>query len=174
MEQQQAPSAAKIGVKYGLIQGVIGIVIFLVQAVTKLQPTWILSVVNIAVLIVLMVLAHREFKKTHGGMMKYSQGLGSGTLLSVVAALISSIGTFIYVSYINTGYLPAMMQAQRIAMEQRGLSGQQAQTAMAITGAVMTPVGVTITALITSVIFGFIVALLVSIFTQAADPKAVY
>lgn len=174
MEQQQAPSAARIAVKYGLIQGVIGIVVFLVQAVTQLQPTWILSVVNIAALVVLMVLAHREFKKTHGGMMKYSQGLGSGTLLATTAGLIVSIGTFIYVSYINTGYLPALQQAQQIAMEQRGLSAAQAQAGTAFMGAIMTPVGVSISTVISGVILGFIVALIVSIFTQAADPKAVY
>jgi hypothetical protein len=174
MEQQQAPSLVKIAIKYGLIQGVLSFIVFLVQALTNLQPTWIATIVNIAVWVVLMVLAHREFKKTHGGMMAYSQGLGSGTLLSAVAGVLTCIPTFIYVSYINTGYLPAMMQAQQIALEQRGLSGAQAHQAMSIMGNVLTPVGLTISTVIGDVIMGFIVALIVSIFTQAADPKAVY
>ncbi len=174
MEPQQAPSLVKIAVKYGLIQGVISFIVFLVQALTALQPTWMLSVVNYVLLIVLMVLAHREFKKTHGGMMKYSQGLGSGTLLATIAGLLSCVPTFIYVSYINTGYLPALQQAQQIALEQRGLSGVQAQQSMAIMGKILTPIPFTISALIGTVITGFIVALIVSIFTQAADPKAVY
>lgn len=174
MEGQRAPGIAGIATKYGLIQGVLSFVVFLVGALAGLRQNWVSSVVNIALLIVLMVLAHREFKKGHEGMMTYPQGLGSGTLLSVVAAVIASVFTYVYVSYVNTGYLAAAMEAQRAALEQRGITGAQAEQAMTITSAIMTPVGIVVTSLISGVIVGFIVALIVSIFTQKADPRAVY
>lgn len=173
MEEVQAPGIGTIAAKYGLIDGVLAFALFLVQTHTTMNQSRVWTVITLAILVVLMVLAHREFKRTHKGMMTYPQGLGSGTLLAVIGAVVSSILTFFYVSYINTGYLGAVMHAQQVAMQQRGISAAQAQQAMAITGYLMTPVGIVVIALVGGVIFGFIVALVVSIFTQKADPRAV-
>ncbi len=174
MEEQRAPSIVRIATKYGLIQGVLSFVVFLVGTLAGIKQNWVVSVANSALLIVLMVLAHREFKKTHDGMMTYPQGLGSGTLLSSAAAVVSCVLVYVYVKYINTGYLAVATQAQQAALEQRGITGAQAQQAMAITAGIMTPVGIVVTSLITGVIAGFILALIVSIFTQKRDPRAVY
>jgi uncharacterized NAD-dependent epimerase/dehydratase family protein len=65
------------------------------------------------------------------------------------------------------------MQAQRVALERRGLTAAQVQLATGITGALTTPVGIAVTSLVTGVLVGFIVALIVSIFTQKADSVAV-
>jgi len=120
---------------------------------------------------VLVVLAHRELKRTHQGMMTYPQGLGSGTLLAVVGALVSGVLTFLYVKYINPGYVAVLMHTQQVALEERGITGAQAQRALAMAGRMMTPVGIFVSRLITGVIVGFIVALIVSIFTQKGDPR---
>jgi hypothetical protein len=45
-----------------------------------------------------------------------SQGLGSGTLLPVVATVVTSAFLHVYVKYIDTGYLAASMQ-ERVAGE---------------------------------------------------------
>ena len=173
MEEQRAPSIVRIATKYGLIQGVVSFVVFLVGTLTSTRQNWGVSAVNAALLIVLMVLAHREFKRTHDGMMTYPQGLGSGSLLSSAGAVVTCVLVYVYVKYINTGYLAAAMQAQQSALEQRGITGAQAQQAMAFMAAIMTPVGIVVTSLITGVIVGFVVSLIVSIFTQKGDPRAV-
>ena len=173
MADKPAPSIARIAAKYGLIQGVLSFVVFIAGALTGMKQNWVGSVVSTVLLIVLMVLAHREFKRTHEGMMTYPQGLGSGTLLASLAALVSCVFVYVYVKYINTGYLDALLQVQRANLEQRGITGAQAQQAMALTSALMTPVGIVISSVISGVIVGFIVALIVSIFTQKADPRAV-
>ena len=173
MEPQRAPSIVKIATKYGLIQGVLSFVTFLVTTLAGIKPTWVGSVVNVALLVVLMALAHREFKRTHEGAMTYPQGLGSGTLLALVAAVLSGVLVYVYVKFIDTGYFAAAMQVQRAALQQRGISGAQAEQAMALTSAFMTPAGLVVASLISGVIVGFIVALIVSIFTQKADPRAV-
>jgi hypothetical protein len=152
---------------------VLAFVVFLGVTLAGIKPNWS-SGINIVLLIVLMVLAHREYRKTHEGMMTYPQGLGSGTLLSVIASVITGVLLFIYVKYINTGYAAAMMKMQQAAIEQRGLTGAQADQALAMTGAMLTPVGILITSLLGGAIAGFIVALIVSIFTRKGDPRAVY
>jgi Protein of unknown function (DUF4199) len=172
MEEQRAPGIGWIAMKYGLIQGVLGFVVFLVGTLTGMKQN-LTSVVSIVVLIVVMVLAHREFKKTHEGMMTYPQGLGSGTLLASVATVITSVFLFVYVKYVNTGYFAAATLVQQAALKERGITGPQAEQAMALTRVIMTPVGIVVTSLITGVIAGFIVALIVSIFTRRGDPRAV-
>ena len=131
-----------------------------------------LSLLGIATLIVLMVLAHLEIRRGRQGKLTYPQGLGSGTLLASIAAVVASILEFIYVRFINAGYIAAALQVQRDNLAQRGITGPQAQQAMAITGALMTPVGIAVIALVAGVAVGFVVALIVSIFTQK-DPMAV-
>ena len=173
MEQQRRPGIGRIAAKYGLILGVLLFLIFLAGTLTGIKQSWVSATVNAVLLIVLMVLAHREFKRTHEGAMRYPQGLGSGTLLTIVATVTQCVLTFVYVKFINTGYLAALMQAQRAALEQRGISGAQLDQAMAFTSVMMTPVGFVVAALITGVILGFIVALIVSIFTHVDDPRAV-
>jgi hypothetical protein len=173
MEQPRAPSIVRIVTKYSLIQGVLSFVVFLARTLFGIQRNWVPPVVDAALLVVLMVLAHREFKKTHNGMMTYPQGLGSGTLLATEAAVVTCILVYIYVKFINTGYMAAAMQAQRVALAQRGITGAQAQQALAIMAAIMTPVGVVVTSLISGVILGFVVALIVSIVTQKGDPRVV-
>ena len=173
MEEQRAPSMVKIATKYGLIQGVFAFLLFLVVTMTGLKQNWVSSVINIVVLVVLMILAHREFKKTREGIMTYGQGVGSGTLLSVVASVLTCVLLFIYVNYINPGYSAAMLKIQQTGFEQQGITGAQLDQAMAITGAMLTPVGIVVTSLLSGVIVGFIVALIVSIFTRVNDPRAV-
>ena len=156
-----------------MIQGALSFLVFLVGTLAGIRQGWVQPAISAALLVVLMVLAHGEFKKTHQGKMTYAQGLGSGTLLAGVAAAVSCLVTYVYVKYINTGYIAVVLQAQRDALAQRGMSGAQAEQAMAIASAIVTPVGIAVTGLITGVIVGFILALIVSIFTQVDDPRAV-
>ena len=169
MTEQRSSGIGRIALKYGLLQGVFSFFLFLGTALTGSRQNWLVAAVTTALLIVLMVLAHQEFKKTHGGMMSYPQGLGSGTLLSVWAVLVKCIPVYVYVRYINTEYFAVAMRAQQAALERRGITGVQAQHAMSITAPLLTPVGLVVISLITAVIGGFVVALIVSIFTQKSD-----
>jgi hypothetical protein len=172
-EQQRAPGIGTIATKYGLIQGVLAFIVFLVTTLAAIKQNWVTSVVDIAILVALMVLAHREFKRTHDSMMTYPQGLGCGTLVAIAGSVVTCVLVYVYVKFINTGYLAAAIQAQRAALQQRGITGAQAEQALAIAATIMTPGGLVITSLITGVILGFVVALIVSIFTRKGDPMAV-
>ena len=169
MTEQRKSGGGAIATKYGLIQGVISFAMILAMVLTGIRQNWLSTLVIAATLIVLMVLAHQEFKRTHDGMMSYGQALGSGTLLASIAAVVKSIFMYVYVGYINTGFFAAAIRMQQAAMAKRGITGAQAERAMSLMAPVMTPVGLLVISLITGVIGGFIVALIVSIFTQKSD-----
>src|SRR5262245_39807146 len=122
MEEQRAPTIGKIATKYGLIQGVLSFVFFLIVAITGMRQGWVTTVISIAILVVVMVLAHQAYKKTHEGMMTYPQGLGSGTLLSIVSAVLTSILVFAYVTFINPGYRDAQLKVQQAMLAERGIT----------------------------------------------------
>ena len=172
MEAQRAPGIAKVVTKYGLIQGVVAFAVSTFSTRAGISPSWAGGLLNAVVLIVLMILAHREFKRTHNGVMTYPEGLWSGTLLAVIAAVLAAVLFYVYVQYIDSGFIATVMRAQQAALEQRGITGAQAQQAMGILSAVMTPVGLAVSSLITQVIVGFIVALIASIFTQSATARS--
>lgn len=169
MNEQRKAGIGAIATKYGLILSVITFVVFLAVNLIGMTDNWISRVVVLALLVALMILAHQEYKKTHAGMISYGQALGCGTLLAGIAALVRSILMYGYVKYINTGFFVAAVRMQRAAIEARGLTSEQAQRAMAFTAPLLTPVGLAVTSLIVGMIGGFIVALIVSIFTQKSD-----
>lgn len=169
MTERRKSGIGAIATKYGLILGVLAFVIFLAVILTGIRQNSLSTVVIAALLIVLMVLAHRDFKKTHEGVITYGQALGCGTLLAGIAALLRGILMYGYVKYINTGFFAAAVRMQRAAIEARGVTGEQAQRAMSLTAPLLTPAGLFVSSLIAGVIGGFIVALIVSIFTQKSD-----
>lgn len=169
MQRQRTRGIGTIALKYGVIQGVLSFVAFLLTTMAGLRQNW----VNAAILVVVMVLAHWEFKRTHDGTMTYSQGLGSGTLLSCIGAVISGALVYVYLRFINAGYLATVIHTQQTVLAQRGITGARAQQAMAMTAIFRTPLGIAAASLVGGVIAGFIVALIVSIFTQKADPRLV-
>jgi len=173
MEEKRTRGILSIAVKYGIILGVLVFAVFVGGTRLSSRQNWVASVVDTVLVIVLMVLAHGQFKRTHAGMMRYAQGLGIGTALTSSAAVLRCLLTYLYLKFLNTHYLATVLQLQRAALAQRGITGQRAQQAMAITAILGTPAAIATTALIIGLIGGFIIALIVSIFTQKDDPRAV-
>jgi hypothetical protein len=172
MEAKRAPGITKVVAKYGLIQGVVSTAVSIVNTLAAIKPSWAGGVLTTALLVVLIILAHREFKNTHNGVMAYGEGLWSGTLLSIIAAIVGAGLFYVYVQYINTNFFATALRAQQALLEQRGITGAQAQQAMGIVGAVMTPLGIAVSSLISGVVVGFVIALIASIFTQSATARS--
>lgn len=173
MEAQQPPGLARIATKYGLIDGAVAFLLFVIWALAGIRQNWTSTLISIALLVVLIVLAHRAFKKTHDGIMSYGQGLGLGTLLSLVGSALAAVLLFIYTGYIDPGYSAKALEIQRAAMEAQGVTGAQLDQGLAMTRTMLTPVGILVSSLVSGVIVGFICSLIVSAFTRCADPRAV-
>ena len=94
-------TVSQIGLRYGLITGLVLIVFGLILQMTGLATnTWISSI-SYVILIIAIVLAHNAFKEGGDGFMSIGQGIGIGTLASVVAGTLSSIFSYIYIKFID-------------------------------------------------------------------------
>jgi hypothetical protein len=85
LDQTPKTSISAVAIRYGLIVGMITVIYSLILYITDLQITnQFLSYVSFLILIVGIYLAHQNFKKENGGYMTYGQGLGIGSLVSLI------------------------------------------------------------------------------------------
>jgi len=121
-----------------------------------------------AVLLAVVLFLYR--KEYLGGSMTYSQSLGMGTLIMVVAGIISAIYMFIFMKYLDPDFIKLIVQVQEEEMLKRGMDEAAIEQAMEFTSK-MRSVGVmTIMSFLSTAFMGFIFSLIISIFLKK-EPK---
>lgn len=172
MEEQEIEKTTvkQVSMKWGLILGVIligfGIVIQIAGLIGNQAVSW-LTYVFVAVII---YMAHKTFKDEGDGFMSYGQGLGLGTLVTTIAALVSSIFSYVYIKFIDDSMIEIVKELQYEKMLEQGNSEDQVEAAMEMTSSLMTPEFLVIMSLIATVFFGFILSLIISAITKNANP----
>ncbi len=173
-QNEESPKATtmSVGIRYGLIQGVVSIAYFVGLNVAGVDMTqgigrWASLIFSIAII----YLAHKYYKENGDGYMSIGQGTGIGFWMSVVSSVISSIFTFIYVKYIDTGYIEQMLDKTRENMAASGnMSEEQLDQAMEMTAKFMTPTMLLIFGIVFGIIILVLCALVVSLFTKKNNP----
>ena len=174
MEDTTTPtvSTRSVGVRYGLIMGVIGIALFVVFIAADVDIQGPARWLNVLVLAVIIFLAHKYFKENGDGFMTIGQATGIGFWMCLVSSAISSVFTYIYVKFIDTGFIQQMMDRTREGMEEKGtMSEEQVDQAMAMTSKFMTPEMMLVFGLVFGILFGVLIALVVGLFTQKKNPE---
>ena len=170
-ENVQTLTTRSVGMRYGLILGVISIILFMVLSLTGMNMTGPARWVGYPIYVVLVFLAHKYFKDNGDGYMSYSQGMGIAFWLSLISSTISSIFTYFYVKFID-GSLMEMIKEQQIKeMEAKGMSDQQMEQALKIAGMFTTPEAILIFGVVFGIIGIVVIGLLVTIFTQKNNPE---
>ena len=166
-------STRSVGMRYGLFLGGIGIVSFLVMAVSGMRPDgpgrWISTVFTF----VLIFLAHKYYKDNGDSFMTIGQGVGIGFLAGLVSSVISSIFMYIYVKFVDSGFIDMIKETQVEEMQKRGMSEEQIDQAMKIAGMFTSAEALLVFGLIGGVVFGLGIGLIISFFTQKKNPDAI-
>lgn len=171
MEENESPSVKSIALKWGAINGAIGIIFFIVVDFLGLIGESWTSIIGLAIFLIIVVMAHKEYKSEGDGYMNYGTGLGVGTLTSVVSSIISSIFTFIYVSFINTEIPNMIREKQIMTWEDQGMDQAQIDQASSMMEMTTSPAAMLVFGIVGGVFGGFIVALIVTIFTKNQRPE---
>ena len=170
-EDDNSISVGKAGFNAGLLFGLIMVVFTIIVYATDLVITqsWITSL-SYVIIIIGTVYAHNQFKKKGDGFMSYGQGLGIGTIVSLIAGTLSSIFVLIYIQFIDTGYQSRQLEEQRRIFEEEGLSDQQIDSALGMTEAFSNPFLLLVLGIIVTTLIGFVLSLIISAFTKKSDP----
>ncbi|SDY28589.1 DUF4199 domain-containing protein [Hymenobacter psychrophilus] len=175
MENTTTPAVTPlaVGVRYGLIIGIVSIIVDLVLKASGLAFKFSVSVtVPLLVMVVGIVLAHKFFKRSNGGYMSYGQGLLIAIVLGSISALFTGIFNYVYINFIDTTYVDAMrtdmetwmasknMPEEQIEMSLKDISQEKLGAPFAIAKAIFG-----------GAIGGLVLSLIVSAFTKSKRPE---
>ncbi len=172
METSTTPaSTASVGMRYGLLTGLVSIIISFGLNVTQMEASplkYLTSVVMIAGII----LAQRDFKQRNSGFMEYGQGLGVGVVASTVIGVLSAIFTYIYTAFIDPAIMTRALEKARTEMEAKGnMSDAQIEQAMAMSAKFTSGPILLVFIIVGSIVIGLIISLITSAFIKNAKPE---
>jgi uncharacterized protein YacL len=183
MEPQNDPILEKIttrsvGMRYGLFAGGIGIVSFLVTTLSGMNVqdgggAWLYRLFSTVLTVVILYLAHQYFKQNGDGFMSFGQGFGIGFWCTFTSTLLSSIFVYVYVKFIDSGFIDMIKEAQSEAMRTKGMSEEQIEQSMKYVSMFTTPEMILVFGLVIGLFFGLLIAAVVTIFTQKRNPDAI-
>jgi hypothetical protein len=168
---EEKTTTRQIGLRYGLIVALIIVVYSLILQFTGLAMNRPLGFLVYAILIAGIYMAHIAFKKDGDGYMSLGQGIGIGMWITLVAGVISSVFSFLYVKFVDDSMIQTAMDEAMTQMEERGMSDDQIDQAMNITEKFMQPGALLVIGLISMLIVGFILSLIVSAITKKTNPQ---
>jgi zinc transporter ZupT len=168
----EKPSSARIALKWGVISAVITIIYSVVLFMTGQHlKNQALSYVSYVFLLGGMILAMKEYRSLNNDFMGFGEGLGLGTLLSAVSSLISSIFSFLYITFIDPTIMQQINDMQREQMESRGMTQEQVDQAMEMVSKFTSPGMIFIIGVLGAIFFGFILSLIVSAVMKKDKPE---
>lgn len=176
MEQQSIPTQ-KISVNYGLLLGVLSVVLGVILYITNayLSPHWSHTLISSTLFILFVVLGIRAYKNANGGFLSLTQAIKVGISIALIAAVISSIWQVLLSEVIEPGLMDQMMEVQRTAMIEQNPNMTQDQIDMAMewSSSFQSPWVMVPFALITNIFFGLIVALIAGLAMRRKRPNEV-
>ncbi len=160
-------SVWSIGLKFGVILAVVNICFMLVRTILGDNPygndwkNWLGAVFTI----VIVVLAHKNFKDNGDGYMSYGQGLGLSMVVILVSIVIGGVFSFVY-NMIDPTVMENAFKIMAEEMEAKGQNEEQVAMAMEWTKKLFW-----VFYFVGGIFMGFIIGLIVSIFTQKSNPE---
>lgn len=117
-------------------------------------------------------MAHNAYKRAHNGFMNYSEGLGIGSIMGVFSGLLGTIFNFIYMKFIDPGYMSRLMESTRTKMEEKGgISDEQIDQAVSMMQKFSSGGWMVLFGVLASLLSGFLIALVVSAITKNSKPE---
>ena len=135
---EETITTGKIGKKYGLIYGLVGLIAAIIPMVLEIQ-SGILIVVPTIVAIVIYVFADKEFREANGGYMSFGEGFRINITAAVIAGVIRSLGNYLYIKVIDPGYQERARQLSIDKMREQGMSEEQIEQSMGFVGTMGNP-----------------------------------
>ena len=170
-EENEYVSPRNVGLKFGAISGVLGILSTVLQDLLSMHQSTIFQVSGFVILLALIFLAHREYKSNGDGFMEYGQGVGIGFWFGLVSSVISAGFLFVYIKFISSDFMDAIREQQILALEEQGMSDSQIEQQLQMMETFTGPTAMLIFGILGGILFSVIAALIVSAFTKNARPE---
>jgi hypothetical protein len=173
---ETSASSSLIALKYGFINGLLSFLFSTLVNVMgwneQFQESigWISAIWSLILSVTISLLCLREFREQNGGYISYGQGLGLATLLGALSGLVAGGFNYIYIQFIDDTVIQRQLEIARERMEDQGLTASQIQSAEEVTRMFMNPGMQFVVVVIMSLLFNFLLGLLVSAVVKREKP----
>jgi hypothetical protein len=124
-------STARIALKWGLIYGIVSIIVNTVLLNTELWKNFIIGILIMFINIFLVLyLAMKDFKELNNGLLSFKEGLGLGTLTMFTGGLLSVAYDNFYRKFIDTTLLEQTIEMVTEKYESMGLPEDKIEEAV--------------------------------------------
>ena len=168
---ENSMTTTQVGLRYGLIFGIIGIIYNLILQFAGLAGNQAASWAGMIITVVGLVLAHKAFKDSGDGYMKYGQGMSISFILLVVSNVLGSAFLYIYLSFVDDSMLQMIKEKTYEQWEAQGMSDAAMAQAESIGSFFWSVGGVVTMGVVGGLIVGLIVALIVTAITKNTPPE---
>ena len=161
MDNKQ-PSMSKSAINFGLILGLILVVISLLTYLFRLyESTDWLSWVSIVVLAGGIYVGTKNYRdNVKGGFISYGNALGFGTLVALFSGIVSAIFAFVYLGYIDSSFIEFSVTKAEDQMYEQGLPEEQIEMSLKYTKMFLQPFALAIMGIFMNTFLGFIISLI--------------
>ena len=174
MENQKA-SIKKIALNYGVIWGLLSIVLSVIAYVTNNyidRPIW-LTIAGLAIMVGIIVYGLKAFKHDNEGFLSVSEALKVGLAISVIAGIIGTLYNLLFVTVIETEFIVQTLEFTREKMitDNPDMTQDQMDMAMGISEKMMTPLVMSAMGIIFTLFLGFITSLIAGLIMKVNRPE---
>lgn len=171
MENENYP-IWKHSIIYGVYLGVALIIVALIFYILGFYGEQWTGYVSYVVMLAGVVFASITYRNKYlGGLITYGQSFSAGFLTGLFAAIITSIFSFVFITYLGEEYLATQLEiAEETILESRpDISDDELDMALNITKNMMKPWWLSMIVFLSSAFFSLIFALIASIFIKKED-----
>lgn len=156
--------------------------IALVSIIFSLLPTllgvkqggpvnYALSFASFVIMFLVLLNSMKQYREEElGSYMSFGRAFRFSFFVFIIASFIGSIFFFIQIQFITPGMLDEMMNTQIAEMEKRGMSEEEIEMGMKMTGMMSSPAILALFAFFGSLIWGVIISLIVGATTKRWPP----
>ncbi len=174
METQTA-SVKKIALPYGLLLSLTTIVlsvIVYVMGMTYDQPWW-QSLLNFVAMVGFIVYGIKAYKHDNESYLSLGEALKMGLAIALVAGLIGSIFSYLFVTVIEPDFAVNMLEATRVKMinDNPDMTQEAMDMALGMTEKMMSPGILVAFSIVASLFMGFIISLIAGLIMKNNRPE---
>lgn len=173
--ENQKDAIKKIAFNYGIIWGLLSIVLSVIAYVTDNhieRPMW-LTIAGLAIMAGIIVYGLKAFKSENEGYLSVSESLKVGLAISLIAAIIGAIYNYIFITVIEPEYVIQMLEfsSEQMVIQNPDMTQEQIDMAIGITEKMMTPTIMTAMGIIIPLFLGFITSLITGLIMKVNRPE---
>jgi len=159
---------------FGLLTAAISIVFSVLTYILDIPTSSPVMYFSFIILLAGMIYGTLQYRNNYlGGYISFGKAFASGFLIVIISAVISSIYSYIFLVYFDPAYLDKIieqaLEKAETDMLAKGLTEEQMEPGLAITRKFMSPVILSIMAILSSALVGGILALISAAFIKKED-----